>query len=572
MSLDPITVEVIHNYYLSAAREMERNLMRTAYSTIVYEIRDFGLGIYDKHCRLLAEAPGLAVFTRGNDFGLQNSVDFIGIENFEPGDLVLTSYPYWSSSHPLDVLALSPIFHQDELIGFTATKQHWIDLGQKEAGYMIDSTDIFQEGLLLPAMKLYRAGIRNEEIINLIRFNSRVPDRVIGDLNAQISACRTGERRVAAIAERFGVETLQGAIEEILDHGERISRARLAQLPKGTWEAVDYADDDGIDRDTMLQLRVKVTITDDEFIVDWTGAHPRAPGPMNLAIGLTHGVSGLAFKGLTTPDYSANAGHFRPLRVITTPDTLMHAVPPAPTFVQRTGMLLPEVIMKALAPAMPDFIPACSGGDIFMTMGLGMHPETDQHWLEAHNEAVGFGAFAGNDGEDGIMHLGEPGCRNNPVEVMESKSPLLIEHYGIRPDTGGAGEYRGGVGLERIYRFLHPAHLLVVVKKTKTAPWGMNGGQDGTPGGTTLWPGTEREWTNGSLHEKGLQAGDVFINYSGGGGGWGDPRRRDPQRVLADVRDGYISERSAREDYGVIIRSENWTVDEAATAVLRAGN
>ena len=569
MAVDPITVEVIHNYYLSAAREMERNLMRTAYSTIVYEIRDFGLGIYDRHCRLLAEAPGLAVFTRGNDYGLKKSVEFIGVENFEPGDLLLTSYPYWSSSHPLDVLAFSPIFYQNQLIGFTATKQHWVDLGQKEAGYMIDSTEIFQEGLLMPAMKLYRGGVRNEEIVNLIRFNSRIPDRVIGDLNAQISACRTGERRVTAIAERFGLETMQGAIEEILDHGERISRSRLAQLPKGTWEAVDYADDDGINRDTMLKLKVKVTITEDEFIVDWTESHPRTQGPMNLPIGLANGVSGLAFKGLTTPDYPANAGHFRPLKVITTPGSLMHALPPAPTFVLRTGMLLPEVVMKALSQEMPDFIPACSGGDIYSTIGLGMHPETGLHWLEAHNEAVGFGAFAGNDGEDGIMHLGEPGCRNNPIEVMETKGPWIIENYGYMPDTGGPGEFRGGVGVERSYRFLHPSHLLVVVKKTKSAPWGMNGGKDGIPGSTTLWPGTDKEQTNGSLHEKDLQPEDVFINRSGGGGGWGNPMQRDPQHVLRDVRDGFVSERSAREDYGVAICSEDWTVDETATADLR---
>ena len=261
MSLDPITTEVIHNYYLSAAREMERNLMRTAYTTIVYEIRDFGLGIYDKHCRVMAESPGLAIFTCGNDYGLKKSVEFIGVENLEPGDLILTSYPYWSSAHPLDVLALSPIFYKEkELIGFTAIKQHWIDLGQKEAGYMLDSTDVFQEGLLMPAMKLYRGGVRNEEIVNLIRFNSRIPDRVIGDMNAQISACRTGERRVAEMAERFGLDTLLEAIEAILDHGERISRARLAELPKGTWTAEDFVDDDGINRDQLLKLKCTVTI------------------------------------------------------------------------------------------------------------------------------------------------------------------------------------------------------------------------------------------------------------------------------------------------------------------------
>src|SRR5262245_40051535 len=220
--VDSITVEVMHNYLLSAAREMARNLMRTSYNTIIYEIRDFGLGIYDAQYRLLAEAPGLAVFTRGNDYGLRKSIEFLGVENVHPGDLLLTSYPYWSSAHPLDVLAVSPIFYKGELLGYTAIKQHWLDLGQKDPGYVLDSTDVFQEGLLLPGVKIYREGVLNQELLNLIRFNSRLPDRVVGDMNAQISACRTGERRVAELVERFGIETFRTAIEEILDHGERM--------------------------------------------------------------------------------------------------------------------------------------------------------------------------------------------------------------------------------------------------------------------------------------------------------------------------------------------------------------
>ena len=554
MSLDPITTEVIHNYYLSAAREMERNLMRTAYTTIVYEIRDFGLGIYDKHCRVMAESPGLAIFTCGNDYGLKKSVEFIGVENLEPGDLILTSYPYWSSAHPLDVLALSPIFYKEkELIGFTAIKQHWIDLGQKEAGYMLDSTDVFQEGLLMPAMKLYRAGVRNEEIVNLIRFNSRIPDRVIGDMNAQISACRTGERRVAEMAERFGLDTLLEAIEAILDHGERISRARLAELPKGTWTAEDFVDDDGINRDQLLKLKCTVTITDDEFIVDWSGSEPTTQGPMNVPIGLTTGVSGLAFKGVTTPDYPANSGHYRPLKVIAPEGEIMHATSPAPTFTIWASLLAPEVVLKALSKGMPDHIPACSGGDIFDIMGLGIHPETGLHWLEATNEAVGFGGHSGGDGEDGIMHLSEPGCRNNPVEVLETKGPWIIENYNMRQDSGGPGQHRGGVGVTRTYRFLHHSQALAIVKKTKTAPWGMNGGKDGNPGSVTIWPGTDKERVNGSLHEKDLQPEDVIINSSGGGGGWGNPLRTETRKTsLSDVREmAMLSESSARENYGV---------------------
>ena len=548
---------------------MERNLMRTAYSTVIYEVRDFGLGIYDRQCRMLAEAPGLAVFTRGNDYGLQKTVDFVGEENLEPGDLILTSYPYWSSAHPLDVLAVSPIFACGELVGYTAIKQHWLDMGQKDAGYILDSTDVFQEGLLLPGMKLYKAGVLDREIYNLLRFNSRMPDRIIGDLNAQVSACRTGERRVISLVERYGLDTFFHSAEAILDHGERLSRARLAELPKGTWEAEDWADDDGIDRETMLKLKVKVTITDDEFIVDWSGSQPATRGPMNLPIGCTLGVTALAFKGITSPDTPANSGNYRPLKVIAPPGEIMHAIPPSPTFTIWASLLAPEVILKALAQGMPDRIPACSGGDVFSVVGVGTHPETGEMWLQGGNEAVGFGAFAGSDGEDAIMHLSEPGCRNTPIEVVETKAPWIIESYHMRQDSGGPGKYRGGVGVRRTYRYLSPTTTLTLVKKTKSAPWGMAGGHDADAGHVIVWPGTEREERTAAIHYQ-MNAEDILQNNSGGGGGWGNPLERDPQRVLDDVINEFVSLKSAREDYGVVIDTDNWAVDEAATAALRA--
>ncbi|PJF39713.1 MAG: hydantoinase B/oxoprolinase family protein [Chloroflexi bacterium] len=567
--LDPITVEVIHNYLLSASKEMERNLMRTSYNTIIYEIRDFGLGIYDRQCRLLAEAPGLAIFTRGNDYGLERVVEFLGEENIHPGDLMLTSYPYWSSAHPLDVLAVSPIFYKDELLGYTAIKQHWLDLGQKDPGYILDSTDVFQEGLLLPAVKIYKKGELDRELLNIIRFNSRLPERVIGDMNAQISACRTGERRVAELVGKFGVDTFKDAVEEILDHGERIARARLAELPKGTWTAEDYVDDDGIDKETMLKLKVTVTITDDEMIIDWTGSHPPTRGPMNVPVGVTLGVSALAFKGVTTPDTPANAGNYRPLRVIAPAGELMHAVPPAPTFTIWAGLLAPEVVLKALAQGMPDLIPACSGGDVFDVMGLGIHPETNSPWLEATNEAVGFGAHAGGDGEDAIMHLTEPGCRNNPVEVLETKAPWIIENYYMRRDSGGPGQHRGGVGVTRTYRFLHPSTALTLVKKTKTKPWGIAGGREGENGHVIVRAGSPDEEIAGAIYDY-FQPEDVLINNSGGGGGWGDPFKRDPEKVLNDVINDFVSIESAKNDYGVVIDPQTMTIDEAATTALRS--
>lgn len=568
--IDKITVEVIHNYLLSAAREMNRNLIRTSYNTIIYEIHDFGLGIYDRQCRMLAEAPGLAIFTRGNDFALKKTREFLGEDNIHPGDLILLNYPYWSSAHTLDVMATSPIFRGEELVGYAVVKQHWLDLGQKDAGYCLDTTESFQEGLFLPCVKLYSRGVLNKDVENIIRFNSRMPDRVMGDVNAQISAIRTGVRRVEELIDRFGLDIYLQAIEEILDHGERIARARLAELPKGTWSAEDWVDDDGIDKDKMVKINATVTVTDDEMLIDFTGTDPQAKGPINLPIGMTLAMCALTFKGVTTPDTPANEGNFRPLRVVAPAGTLMHAVPPAPTFTMWPALLGPEVILKALAKGMPDIVPACSGGDIFDMMGLGIHPETGKMWLEANNEGVGFGGHANGDGENGMMHLTEPGCRNSPIEVLETKAPMLIGNYYLRQDSGGPGRHRGGLGITRTYQFLAPSSAVTLVKKTKTNPWGMAGGRDGENGHVILRPGTEREEITGMVYES-MAPGEVLVNNSGGGGGWGDPFERDPVKVLDDVRSEYVSMKSAREDYGVAIDPETMTVEPAATAALRQG-
>ena len=229
--------------------------------------------------------------------------------------MILLNYPFWSSTHTLDVTASSPIFYEDQLVGFTAVKIHWLDLDQKDPGYCLDTTDMHQEGLFFPCSKIYKRGELNKELENIIRFNCRMPERVLGDMNAQISSCRTGERRVQELVKKFGLDTFTQATEHILDHGERLARARLATLPKGTWTAEDWVDDDGIDKDTMLKIKATVTISDDEMLVDFTGSSAAVKGPVNIPIGLTMGVGALIFKAITTPDTPANEGNFRPLRV-----------------------------------------------------------------------------------------------------------------------------------------------------------------------------------------------------------------------------------------------------------------
>ncbi|MCW4457493.1 hydantoinase B/oxoprolinase family protein [Microbacterium sp. MPKO10] len=565
---DAITTEIIRHGLLAAAEEIARNLCRTAYNTVVYEIHDYGIGIHDLNGDVVADAPGIAVFTRGNDAGIKHSMEFLGRDAMEPGDIFLINYPYWSSAHTLDPLVFAPIHIGEELIGFASCRVHVTDLHQKDPGYVLDSTDRSQEGLVLPAAKLYRRGVKNDDVFNIIRFNSRMPKNTIGDIQAQVSACVTGVRRTQELADKYGVETLTEAMVTINDHGEKLARLALEKLPKGTWRAVDFVDDDGINKDDLIKLQCTVTITDDEMVVDWTGSAENVEGPINLPLGQTEAVSSLIFKSLTTPDSPVVAGNFAPLRVVTVPGSVMHAVPPMPTFTLWTGLLAGEVIVKALAQGMPELVPASSGGDVCSMMGLGVNPRTGDPWQEATNEAVGFGGTATRDGEDGIMHLSEPGCRNNPVEVLEAKSSMIIDHYGYRPDTGGAGKFRGGVGVSRAYRFTAPAIGICLVYKTKTAPWSIASGGEGKPNRIVLNPGTPDEIVQGGSYNK-LTTGDVLVNATGGGGGYGNARERDPLAVARDVKNGFVSAESAHTDYGVVV-THDFAVDHDATDRLRA--
>ncbi|WP_167133176.1 hydantoinase B/oxoprolinase family protein [Paramicrobacterium chengjingii] len=565
---DAITTEIIRHGLLAAAEEIARNLCRTAYNTVVYEIHDYGIGLHDVNGDVVADAPGIAVFTRGNDAGIKHSMEFLGRDAMEPGDVFLINYPYWSSAHTLDPLVFAPIHVDDELIGFASCRVHITDLHQKDPGYVLDSTDRSQEGLVLPASKLYRRGVKNDDVFNIIRFNSRMPKNTIGDIQAQVSACVTGVRRTQELAGKYGVDVLTESMATINEHGETLARLALQKLPKGTWTAIDFVDDDGINKDELVKMQCTVTITDEEMVVDWTGSAENVEGPINLPLGQTEAVSSLIFKSLTTPDSPVVAGNFAPMRVVTVPGSVMHAVPPMPTFTLWTGLLAGEVILKALAQGMPELVSASSGGDVCSMMGLGTNPRTGEPWQEATNEAVGFGGTATHDGEDGIMHLSEPGCRNNPVEVLEAKSSMIIDNYGYRPDTGGAGKFRGGVGVRRSYRFTAPAIGICLVYKTKTAPWSIAGGEEGSPNQIVVNPGTVDEVVQGGSYNT-LGAGEVLVNATGGGGGYGNAFDRDPRAVARDVRNGFVSVESARKNYGVVV-TDDFSVDAAATKSLRA--
>lgn len=548
---DGATAEVIRNYLGAAAEEMRATLIRTAFNPVIYEVLDFGISIYNRDLDLIAEAPGLTHFLGANDYAIRKGVDYVGVEAIRRGDVILLNYPYWNAAHTHDATLFSPFFDHGaiEPTAYLCVRAHWMDLGAKDPGYVLDSTDVFQEGLLFPGTRVFKENKPDHELLELIRFNSRLPDLVIGDLHAQVAALRTGERRLTEVYERFGAATIDDAISLIFRHGEEQTKAALQRMPKGSWTAVDLLDDDGVG-DEPIEMQVTVTITDEDFTVDFDGSAPATTGPVNMPFGATLAMAKVALKALTTPDEPANGGHMRPLRVLAEPGTLFHAVYPSPTFTLWTGIVALELIFKAVAQGMPDRVAASTGGDVPGFMMVGTHPDTGSMFAVSNNEPVGWGGTPSHDGANGTMHLSASIVRNTPIEVLESKTTMLIERLEFRTDSGGAGRFRGGAGLARQIRFLGRGEFLSVVKKTRTTPWGLSGGADGATNGFVLFPGTDRERAVSTNREP-VEPGDRVLVLSGGGGGHGAPAERDPGAIREDVREGYVSEAAARNDYGV---------------------
>ncbi len=346
---------------------------------------------------------------------------------------------------------------------------------------------------------------------------------------------------------------MQEAQRIYLDQGERLARARLAELPDGSWSASDFIDDDGI-TDDLIPITVRITIAGDAMDVDFSGSSPGVRGPVNLPRGATESLGKAVLKGLTTPLEPANAGHYRPLTVRTEEGSIFHAVYPAATFTLWSHIVAFELLHKALAKGITT-IAASSGGDEPGFMAIGYDPRHSRDYVISNNEGVGWGAGADQDGANAQQHLSQSVVRNTPIEVLEQRAPLLHHRLELIPDSGGAGHYRGGLGVLREVELRAPGEILSMKKKSKTRPWSLAGGGEPEPSQMRLWPGTERERRVG-MYRVAMQRGERFINMTAGGGGYGDPLTRDPQRVVADVLDGYVSANQASAVYGVEVATD----------------
>lgn len=571
-TIDPITVEVIRYELVSAAEEIKKVFKRTTTLAVLYEINDFGISLYDDQLRLIADAPGLPLFSGTLDYCVQACLRQAGEEGMEDGDAIIINYPFETGSQTIDVAIVSPIICKGETLGYAALKGHMGDNAAIDP-YPTYTEDIFQEGVIFPSLKLYRRGKLDEAILRLIHFNSRIPYATAANFLAGVSALRAGIARVQVLAQRYGTKTFRAATDEIIRHGERVARKVIDQIPDGSWSVEDYLDNNGIEK-APVRIEVRVTVRGSEFIVDLRGSAPQQHGPVNLPYPGTVAAVRYAVKALTTPFLPSNGGHFAPLRVIAPEGTLFNPKPPAATFLYAwAGFRLIELIPRALAEVVPESVPACSGGDICGVMLAYYDYKTGRGEQAGGPEGHGSGAKYNCDGENGLMHDGESGCCNAPVEVMENRAPVLISRYAVRQDSGGPGRFRGGLGLRKDHQTLTKVSMISVAEKTSASvPWGLAGGNPGGNNRVVLFPETDQEKVLGKYRTS-LDAGAVVSQQTGGGGGHGNPLERPIEQVLADVSDEYVSLEGARNDYGVVIKRDekgNYCVNYEETENLRA--
>ncbi len=572
--VDPITVEVIRHGLASAADEMKINLMRTAYNPIIYEVLDFSVGLFDAAGDMVAQAAGLPIFLGNLGPSVKQIIADVGTEVMRPGDVYLINDTYTVGTHLNDVVVCSPVFLADAttLVGFAASRAHWLDVGAvSPGGWTTDTTEIYQEGIRLRSIQLYRAGELNRDVYRILEDNVRYADSVMGDLRAQMAAARTGERRFIELIDRFGLEAVWAATEEMFRLEEAVSRAAIAVMPDGVYEAESFMDDDGVVLGLNRPVKVTVRIAGDELTVDLTGSSPQAAGPINCGWAATLSGVRIAFKAITDPHSLVNEGTFRPLHLVVPDDSMFNAKMPAPSAVYGLILMtLCDTIFKALTSAIPDRIPAAHYADVSAIFLFGTDPESRSPWLHVEAEGGGWGAAPFRDGESTMIAIADGDTRNVPVEIVEAKYPLRIDRYAVRPDSGGPGRYRGGLGHFRDYHVLAgDCRITTTQERSQCPPWGLNGGGPALTNRVVINPDGHAPVVIQKCTEYSVARDDVVSCQTGGGGGGGRPSDRPVAEVRLDVLRGYVSAEAAARDYGVVIDPRTLTVDEEATARSR---
>jgi N-methylhydantoinase B len=549
---DPITLEIIQNSLQAAADEMFGTLRHTAMSAIIYEVLDMGTGITDRNGELAGSGAGIPSFVGVLDKSVKALLKkFDQPDAIEPGDIFLVNDPYHGGvTHLNDMVLAMPVFFKGEIIAWTANIAHWNDVGGMVAGSMsTKATEIFQEGMIYPGIKVIAREEPIQAVFDILTANCRMPDFLLGDLWAGIAAVRVGSRRLLDLASKYGKDIFLEAIERYLDYGEQVSLIGLQQLPKGHFSVEEPQDNGQV-------YHVAIEITDDRFIVDLRNNAEQDPGPFNMSADRSMIMCQIAFKNLTSSTRLANSGTFRPLRVLLKEGTVFNPTYPAAMGIYyEIGIRLHDLIMRCLAPHMPERIPAGGFASICGTLFGGVHPDTGRSYAIIEPEIGGWGASSRRDGASGQYSAVHGDTYNCPAEVAEARYGVVVEHLSFHDEPGGAGRYRGGKGVRIDYRIRSEhAWLTHAYTRSKYPPWPLNGGLPGSPNLVVIRRSNGQRETHAVTDRLPLQKGDVIQIMTATGAGWGDPLQRNLTLVQEDIKNEFITQVQADALYGFSLR------------------
>jgi len=569
--LDAVTLEVIRNALPAVANEMAADLQRTSYNMMIYEVRDFCTALVDPRGQLISQnVGGVSHFVADLGVVIVDGMDRYGEKGFKPGDVIITNHQAVAGQHLNNVVIYTPYFYRGELLMFAMVRAHWIDVGGTSTGFGAGPqvADPWLEGLQLDQLKIYREGQLDDTLYRVIKDNIRFPESSLGDMKSQMAACRLATRRMDELFDKYGRDTMLAAIARIFEETERKCRNVVAKLPDGVYEATASIDDDGVRKNEPVPIRVKITVKGSSMTIDLSGCSPERAAGINSR---TLAGARVAYKALTGPLDPVNEGSFRALEVIIPEGNIMMARFPAP--MSGWSAIVPTVvdaIVAALAKAMPGKVPAghhgLLGGAVVF---FGMHPKTGRRFVVQSIEGGGWGGRPFEDGESATVSVCQGDVRNGSIEGIELKCPVLVESRALRQDSCGAGQFRGGLGIDMRVRNLVDGHWnFEQTKRSQCPPWGLWGGGAGEPGGYLLRLPEETDFQPTAGARIPVSVGASAIVRTGGGGGWGDPLERDAGKVAEDVREEMISREAARALYGVVL-SDDLRLDRDATTALR---
>jgi N-methylhydantoinase B len=540
--IDPITTEVIRSGLVAAAEQMNTNLARSAYTPIIYEMKDCSVALFNDRIELLGQAPGLPLFIGALDAAVRVTADYFGTQNMREGDIYILNDSYLTGSHLNDVTILSPVFDGDELAGFAIAKAHWIDIGSMDPGVTLRATEIYQEGFRLGPTQLADGGRLRRDLVDLLAANSRLPKSIRGDMLAMIAACRTGERRYKALLQKFGRSEIEAATRDIFSQCERLDRAAVEALPDGEYLADGFLDNDGHSSEP-LPVRVRVLIDGSDMTIDVRGSSPQRAACVNAGLPYTVSAARLAFKFLINPTMPVTGGSFRPLRVLADPGSIFAAQEPAPT--QRAAPclgLLIDLVIRALAPVLPEQTAANQCADPMNVYFSGVDPRNGRPFIAGEALGIGWGGHASGDGENALINYGGGDLKNFPVETMEHRYPLKIRRFSLQPDSGGAGRQRGGLGVTREYEIRSDdADVSLWFERSVTPGLGLFGGSPGDVPLVTINPETAEEQRLLKVNHLPVKHGTIIRATTGGGGGYGPAAERSPEGLATDLANGYVT-------------------------------